>query len=118
SSSWIFVIRDMHASRNQLHEPRVSPESVELGLDARPGPGERRLLRDGALQKRQGRLRFATKRMHRRRVVPCERVVGPQPHPAIEALERHAERRVRLAFLAELQVRAAEPRVQLHENTM
>src|SRR6185503_2123720 len=97
-------------------KPRVVAQAIELGLDARTRRREGALLRERAFQKGERGLRIAAQRMDRRGIVARERIVGAQPHAAVEALERDVEHRLRLASLAEVQVRAAEPCVQLDED--
>src|SRR6266566_8070684 len=97
-------------------EPRIAPQSVELGLDADTRKRESPPLGDGALKKCQCGLRIAAQRVHGCCIVARKRIVGAKPHAALEALERDVERRLRLSGLAELQVRAAQPRIQLHED--
>ena len=97
---------------------RVAAQALELRLDARPGGGERALLRERALQKGERRFGVAAHRMDAGGVVARERIVGAEPDAAIEALERDREHRLRLARVAELLIGRAEPRVQLDKDAV
>src|SRR5262249_36592122 len=97
-------------------ESGIVAEAVELGLDARAGEREGALLRERALEEGERRLDVAAQRVDRRRVVARERIVGAEADAALEPFPRDGEQGVRFRRLAELQVRRAEPRVQLDED--
>ena len=49
-------------------------------------------------------------------VIPGEGIVGAETDAAIEALERDREHRERFVRVADVLIRSAEPRVQLHDD--
>ena len=110
------MLRMVAGDSDEPLEPGIASQSVELGFDADTRKRESPLLGDGAFEKCQCRLRIAAQRVHGCCIVARKRIVGAKPHAALEALERDVERRLRLSGLAELQVRTAKPRIQLHED--